>query len=214
MLAKWGHAAAVAIMVATHAMPARGDAATCAGVVTEYWAALSTGNLPAALNLTTPDVALVWPGNTTLLPMAGTWTGHTGISGFFEAVGALFDFRVCAGPSIMAVGNDAAGLAYATWSECSVLIATGVVPCPNATNQALYACAPSPANASALFVSHINVNIDNACVASAVCAAKQAGARVTDSDAIAPAASQASAGVGAGACAATGLLCPACGHLA
>jgi hypothetical protein len=187
---------------------------SCADVVAAYWAQLGNGNLPAALNLTSADVVLTWPGNTTLLPMAGAWQGPAGIAGFFTAVSSLFDFRICSGPDVMEVGAAPSALAYATWRECSVLIATGGVPCPNATNQALYTCSPSPSNSSALLISAIDVNIDNLCVAEAVCAARQVGAA---------AAARAVQGDGGGGgvgstgsddeagCGASGLVCPACG---
>lgn len=114
------------------------------------------------------------------MPMPGTWVGAAGIKSFFGAVGSFFEFGLCDNelPAVVALNSGANGpaMAYATWRECSTLRATATMPCTYLTNQALYSCEPAPANASALLISSITVNLDNLCVANAVCMARQVGA--------------------------------------
>lgn len=158
---------AVSLALVVLAAASSGARASCADVVGEYWGALAQGNLPAALKFTSASTALSWPGDEALLPMAGRWMGPSGITQFFTVVSTYFNFQICDGPHIYALPNTTS--AYAIWTECSVLRATGLVHCPNAINQALYACDPATG-----LLGNITVNIDNACVADAICVAGSA----------------------------------------
>jgi hypothetical protein len=160
---------------------------TCLGSVQNYWAGLGSGNFTAAFQNVAPNVTLNWPGasplrararaarprdardparilagDASLLPMAGTWSGPGGIAGFFESVGSFFSFTFCPNgyPQFFATSSSTV---YGFWLECSPFVGGTTVPCPNNRNQVLYTCDGNG------LIDNIAVNLDNACVAAAVC---------------------------------------------
>jgi uncharacterized protein GlcG (DUF336 family) len=137
---------------------------SCQSVVQQYWGALAVQNFTRVAQLVTSDFQLFWPGNPSVLPMAGVFNGAAGIGQFFGIVAQYFSFTFCAstpGPQISAVS---ATQAYAFWEECSPLVQRPtVVPCPNNLNQALYTCDPV-----AMKLRRANINLDNQCVAAAI----------------------------------------------
>jgi uncharacterized protein GlcG (DUF336 family) len=136
---------------------------SCVGQVQQYWAALAQGNFSRISQLITSDFQLYWPGDKTVLPMAGRWNGTTGLEQFFGVVGKYFTFTFCPstpGPQISSVSATAA---YAYWEECSPFVNTNTVPCPDNLNQALYTC-----DATTMKIQRAQVNIDNECIAEAL----------------------------------------------
>ena len=136
-------------------------AAGCADVVRTYWQLMLVGNMTGALEHVSADSTFVWPGDKSVLPMAGTWNGPAGIANFFGKVSQYFNFGLSRKPVVYMLDHHTA---FATWAESSTLLNSTYVPCPDLVNQAIYKCDPATHHIYSVFV-----NLDNSCVARAIC---------------------------------------------
>ena len=153
----------------SYPQPSLAQTPTCQDVVQVYWQDILKGNTTGAFSYLSPAVHFHWPGNTTLLPMAGDWHGPQGVGAFFGMVGKYFQLNFCDGAPPVVLGVTPT-MAYAYWYECNPLQGTTTIPCPRNMNQAQYQCDSDGK------IESIMVNLDNQCVASALCGFTTSGA--------------------------------------
>lgn len=137
----------------------------CHALVTAYWGYLIQGDPTKAFALYNSNVSFEWPGDKSVLPMAGTWYGPAGVGQFFGIVGQYFGFSLCGGiaPNINRISSSRT-MAWAYWEECNPLKGTTTIPCPNTLNQAMYYC-----DSNFTQILRVRVSLDNSCTAQAIC---------------------------------------------